>query len=361
VGWHVDPLARLLVQSPAPPFEGAPEASQGFAAHVAAVTVPALHVDAPDTVYPELHVGWHVDPLARLLVQSPAPPFEGAPKASQGFAAHVAVVSVPELQDDVPDTVYPGLHVGWHVDPLASELVQSPAPPFEGAPEASQGFAAHVAAVTVPALHVDAPETVYPSLHVGWHVDPLASELVQVPTPPCVGSADASHGLREHVAAVTVPKLHVDAPETVYPSLHVGWHVDPLASELVQVPTPPCVGSADASQFESKVQMFPKLTTAASLVPSLDEVMPFHCFAIPVEVTSFQLAPESAEVQRFPLATTAASLVPSLEDVMSYQYCVLPTEVSLFQLAPELVEVQMFPLETTAASLVPYSEDVMLR
>jgi hypothetical protein len=257
VGWHVDPLARLLVQSPAPPFEGAPEASQGFAAHVAAVTVPALHVDAPDTVYPELHVGWHVDPLARLLVQSPAPPFEGAPKASQGFAAHVAVVSVPELQDDVPDTVYPGLHVGWHVDPLASELVQSPAPPFEGAPEASQGFAAHVAAVTVPALHVDAPETVYPSLHVGWHVDPLASELVQVPTPPCVGSADASHGLREHVAAVTVPKLHVDAPETVYPSLHVGWHVDPLASELVQVPTPPCVGSAEASQFESKVQMFP--------------------------------------------------------------------------------------------------------
>jgi|TARA_B110000238_G_C15879923_1_gene333012 hypothetical protein len=28
-----------------------------FAEHVAAVSVPALHDDVPDTVYPELHVG----------------------------------------------------------------------------------------------------------------------------------------------------------------------------------------------------------------------------------------------------------------------------------------------------------------
>jgi len=199
-------------------------------------------------VYPSLHVGWHVDPLARLLVQSPAPPFEGALEASQGFAAHVAAVSVPRLHDDVPDTVYPELHVGWHVDPLDRELVQSPTPPFIGAAEASHGLGEHVAAVTVPALHVDVPDTVYPSLHVGWHVDPLASEFVQSPTPPCVGAAEASHGLGEHVAAVTVPALHVDVPETVYPSLHVGWHVDPLASEFVQSPTPPFTGAAEASQ-----------------------------------------------------------------------------------------------------------------
>jgi len=99
--------------------------------------VPALQDDVPDTVYPELHVGWQVDPLARESVQSPTPPFEGAPEASQGFAAHVAIVSVPALQDDVPDTVYPELHVGWQVDPLARESAQSPTPPFEGAPEAS--------------------------------------------------------------------------------------------------------------------------------------------------------------------------------------------------------------------------------
>ena len=36
------------------------------------------------TVYPELHVGWHVDPLARELPQSPAPPFVGTVDASQG-------------------------------------------------------------------------------------------------------------------------------------------------------------------------------------------------------------------------------------------------------------------------------------
>ena len=134
--------------------------------HVAAVSVPALQDDVPETVYPELHVGWHVDPLARELVQSSAPPFVGAVDASQGgFAEHVAAVSVPALQDDVPETVYPELHVGWHVDPLARELVQSPAPPFVGAVDASHGFAEHVAAVRVPAVQELVPETVYPESH----------------------------------------------------------------------------------------------------------------------------------------------------------------------------------------------------
>ena len=119
------------------------EAVHEFAVHVAAVKVPALHELVPDTVYPELHVGWHVDPLARELVQSPAPPFVGAADASHGFAEHVAAVSVPALQDDVPDTVYPELHVGWHVDPLARELVQSPAPPFVGAADASHVLSTH--------------------------------------------------------------------------------------------------------------------------------------------------------------------------------------------------------------------------
>mmetsp|Transcript_7092 Transcript_7092/g.31080 ORF Transcript_7092/g.31080 Transcript_7092/m.31080 type:complete len:124 (-) Transcript_7092:101-472(-) len=110
-----------------------------FAEHVAAVRVPALQDDVPDTVYPELHVGWHVDPLASELVQSPTPPFIGAVDASHGFAAHVvSAISVPALQDVVPDAVYPASHVGWHVDPLARELVQSPASPIAGATDASQ-------------------------------------------------------------------------------------------------------------------------------------------------------------------------------------------------------------------------------
>lgn len=76
-----------------------------FAEHVAAFNVPALQDDVPDTVYPELHVGWHVDPLARELVQSPAPPFVGATDASHGSTVHVAAVNVPELHELVPDTV----------------------------------------------------------------------------------------------------------------------------------------------------------------------------------------------------------------------------------------------------------------
>ena len=70
------------------------EAMHEFAEHVAAVNVPREHELEPDTVYPELHVGWHVDPLARELVQSPAPPFVGAADASHGFASHV--VSDPD-------------------------------------------------------------------------------------------------------------------------------------------------------------------------------------------------------------------------------------------------------------------------
>jgi hypothetical protein len=57
-----------------------------FAEHVAAVSVPALHDDVPDTVYPELHVGWHVDPLVRELGHSPRFPFDGA-FTLQGFTS----------------------------------------------------------------------------------------------------------------------------------------------------------------------------------------------------------------------------------------------------------------------------------
>ena len=136
---------------------------------------------------------------------------------------------------------------------------------------------------------------------------------MQSPTPPFVGGTEASHGIAEHVAAVSVPALQDDVPDTVYPELHVGWQVDPLASELVQSPAPPFVGAADASHVEDEVQMFPPLTVAASLVPSLEEVMKYQSCEVARDT---QFAPESAEVQMFPLMTTAASLLPSLEEVM---------------------------------------------
>ena len=65
--------------------------------------------------------------------------------------------------------------------------------------------------------------------------------------------------------------------------------------------------------------MFPPSTTAASLVPSLEEVMSYQLFVAPADVSSVQVAPESVEVHMFPPSTTAASLVPSLEEVMPSQ------------------------------------------
>ena len=104
-----------------------------------------------------------------------------------------------------------------------------------------------------------------------------------------------------HVAAVKVPALHELVPDTVYPLLHVGWHVDPDANELVHVPTPPLVGAEDASQFSTALQMSSALTTAASLVPSLDEVMEYHFLMLPTEVFSVHVPPEFVEVQMLPL------------------------------------------------------------
>ena len=52
------------------------------------------------------------------------------------------------------------MHAGVHVEPEASELVQSPTAPLSGAPLASHGFGVHVAAVSAPAVHDEVPERV---------------------------------------------------------------------------------------------------------------------------------------------------------------------------------------------------------
>ena len=87
---------------------------------------------------------------------------------------------------------------------------------------------------------------------------------------------------------------------------------------------------------------------AASFVPSLEDVMLYHCVRYPFcmypTLSSVQVAPEFVEVQMFPPKTTVASLVPSLEEAMLSQYCVLPRGLRSVQMAPESVEVQMAPL-----------------
>ena len=93
----------------------------------------------------ESHVGIQEAPLARLDEHVPKPPFDGA-MIVQGLALHVAVsvVSVPALQVLVPETVYPLLQVGVHELPLARLDVHGLATPFVIAPadSADLSFAA---------------------------------------------------------------------------------------------------------------------------------------------------------------------------------------------------------------------------
>jgi hypothetical protein len=160
----------------------------------------------------------------------------------------VAAVSVPIAHDDVPEAVYPALHVGLQVLPDASVLVQVPTAPLVGAVDASHVLGSQVAAISLPAaVHEDVPETVYPALHAGLQVLPDASVLVQVPAAPLAGAAAASHGLAAHVAAISLPAaVHEDVPETVYPESHVGLQVLPVFSVLVQSPTTPLAGAVAA-------------------------------------------------------------------------------------------------------------------
>jgi hypothetical protein len=109
---------------------------------------------------------------------------------------HVALPDrLPREQESapVPDIVYPLLHVGAHALPLARLDVQVPSAPFAGAVTA-HGLAVHPAvSVNVPAAHDRLPVIVYPLLHVGVHVLPLARLDVHVPAAPLVGASDASH------------------------------------------------------------------------------------------------------------------------------------------------------------------------
>ena len=89
-------------------------------------------------------------------------------------------------------------------------------PEPEPEPEQPDGkIHAHVAAESVPALHVGVRKRKYPLLHVGLHDEPLASELVQLPTPPLVGAVDASHGFGLHVAEVSFLSRQDDVPASV--------------------------------------------------------------------------------------------------------------------------------------------------
>jgi len=152
-------------------------------------------------------------------------------------------VRVPVKQDVTPLLVYPEAHVGSHDDPLASDDPHAlapplPMPPFSGA-MTTHGSGSHVASdVRVPARQDVTPLLVYPEAHVGSHDDPLSSDDVQSPRSTALaGSAEASHGLGSHDAAVPRP-LHMYpwpyfAVQSELP--RHSTHMSPLTSLLVSI------------------------------------------------------------------------------------------------------------------------------
>ena len=107
-----------------------------------------------------------------------------------------------------------------------------------GSAEASHGSGSHVADVRVPVKQDVTPLLVYPEAHVGSHDDPLSSDDVQSPRSTALaGSAEASHGLGSHDAAVPRP-LHMYpwpyfAVQSELP--RHSTHMSPLTSLLVSI------------------------------------------------------------------------------------------------------------------------------
>jgi hypothetical protein len=78
-------------------------------------------------------------------------------------------------------------------------------------------------------------------------------------------------------------------------------------------------------------------------------------------VSKAQLTPESLDTQIASLRTTAAIVVPSLDEAMPLQFRVVPAPAAfeVAQLLPELCDIHMSPPYTVAASLVPSLDEVI--
>ena len=75
----------------------AKEAANGLGEQVAAIRFPAVHELVPETVYPESHVGWQVDPLASVSVQVPTAPLTMRTLASHAFSLRTQAVGGPSV------------------------------------------------------------------------------------------------------------------------------------------------------------------------------------------------------------------------------------------------------------------------
>ena len=117
-----------------------------------------------------MQVGVQDAPLARVEVQLFSVPLAMAPDASHGSALHVALVSTRSKHDDVPETVYPASHSGWHEDPLASVSVQVPTAPLTMRTLASHAFSLRTQAVGGPSVASSELANDVNSLHAEWEL-----------------------------------------------------------------------------------------------------------------------------------------------------------------------------------------------
>ena len=98
----------------------------------------------------------------------------------------------------------------------------------------------------------------------------------------------------------------------------------------------------------------PFSTTAATIVPSAEDVTEAQFLAAPVDLTSAQFAPESLEVWMFPPYGTAAIIVPLEEDVMLYQFLVELTEVSSAHAATTLRRANTYQTDTSCEGVLKH-------
>ena len=92
----VPPVARGSLDEQDAGDEGEGD-DEGAIVQFAAVSTLSVHDVAPDTVYPELHVGWHVEPLGRVSVQLPAAPLAGGTAASHALSLRTHAAGGPWL------------------------------------------------------------------------------------------------------------------------------------------------------------------------------------------------------------------------------------------------------------------------
>ena len=65
------------------------DGGEGVTVHFAAVSTLSVHDVVPETVYPESHSGWHVEPLTRVSVHVPAAPLVGGEDASHALSLRI--------------------------------------------------------------------------------------------------------------------------------------------------------------------------------------------------------------------------------------------------------------------------------